>query len=155
VVTLAGYQYFLTNYVQIPVYALPLSSPVIQMTLNVALRIVDTDLIVAGSAWCPPSPPDTTLYDLAVYNLATDFLINYATDQPGQTYFADLRQNFGIFNFIPGVISASHDETTGETLLNPDFMKNFTLSDLQRLKTPYGLRYLQLAQDLGTIWGLS
>lgn len=155
-VTLADYEQFLASYVQIPTYALPSTSPSIAMTLAIAEATCNPDLQIANgspNSSIPYSGPG--IYQLAVYNLATDFLINFTQDQPGQTYFADLRKSFTINDFVPGVISASADETTSETLLTQDFMKNFTLSDLQRLKTPYGRRYLELAQSYGTLWGLS
>jgi hypothetical protein len=155
-VTLSGYQSFITNYLQIPTSALPLSSPSILMTLAIAEEVVNPALMVVSS------PCESTLgytgdnvYELAVYNLAADYLINFAPDQPGQTYFADLREKWKIFNFVPGVISASSDETTSESILNPEFMKGFTMSDLQRAKTPYGRQYLMFAQQYGQLWGLS
>lgn len=155
-VTLAGYQTFLNNYVKIPTYALPSNSPSILMTLAIAEATVNPAICIANGS--PNSSLGYTgdgLYQLAVYNLATDFLINFAQDQPGQDYFTQLRKSFTINDFVPGVISASNDESTGETLLTPEFMSQFTLSDLQRLKTPYGRRYLEIAQSFGTAWGLS
>jgi hypothetical protein len=155
-VTLAGYQAFLTNYVQIPVYALPLSSPQILMTLAMAEATVNPVIQIANGS--PNSCLGYTgdgLYEIAVYNLATDFLINFAQDQPGQDFFSKLRTSFTINDFVPGLISASNDETTGETLLTQDYMKTLTLSDIQRMKTPYGRRYLEIAQSFGTLWGLS
>jgi hypothetical protein len=85
--------------------------------------------------------------------LATDNLINFAQDQAGQCYFVDLRASFKINSFVPGVITESHDESTGQSLLNPEFMKNMTMSNLQMLKTPYGRNYMGLAQSYGTLWG--
>jgi hypothetical protein len=155
-ITLLGYQDFITKQMQIPVYALPLNSPVILMTLAISEEIVNPALKFVSS------PPMSSLgytgpaiYDLAVYNLAADFLINFAPDQPGQTYFSDARFTFGCNKFVAGVISESHDETTGESILNQEFMKNLTLSDLQRLKTPWGRQYLMFAQSYGPLWGVS
>ena len=34
-------------------------------------------------------------------------------------------------------------------------MKDFTLANLQNLKTPYGRQYLAWAQAYGPLWGLS
>lgn len=96
-----------------------------------------------------------TLYLVAVYSLAGDVLINIAQDVAGQTFFACLRRDWGINDFVSGVISASSDESTSESLLVPDAFKNLTLSDLQNLKTPYGRAYLAIAQKIGTLWGLS
>jgi hypothetical protein len=155
-VTLAGYQAFLTNYVQIPTYALPSNSPSILMTLAISEATVNPLLKIAnGSPNTRLGYTGDGLYEIAVYNLATDFLINFAQDQPGQDYFAKLRKSFTINDFVPGLISASADETTSESLLQQDYMKTLTLSDIQRMKTPYGRRYLEIAQSFGTLWGLS
>ena len=72
-----------------------------------------------------------------------------------ETYFATLRRQFNIGGFRAGVISASNDESTGESILNPEFMKTLTLGNLQNLKTPWGRQYLAFAQDLGSVWGIS
>jgi hypothetical protein len=97
-----------------------------------------------------------TLYTLAVYNLAADRLINFANDLPNQTYFRDERKKFRISDVSVGVVSATSDEATSTSLLNPETMKMFTLQDLQTLKTPYGRYYMGIAQDYGsTIWGLT
>jgi len=140
---------------QIPVAALPLNSPSILMTLAIAQEIVNPALQTIGACGSTLGYTGSTIYDLAVYNLAADFLINFAPDQPGQTYFANARKDFKCMNFVPGVVSETHDEATGETLLNGDFMKTLTLSDLQRLKTPWGRQYLMFAQSFGTLWGIS
>lgn len=155
-VTLAGYESFITNYMKIPVAALPLNDPIILMTLAIAEELVITDLkVVTSPCGSTLGYTQPNVYELAVYNLAADFLINFAQDQPRQNYFANARAAFGINNFVAGVISESHDESTGQSILTPDFMKNLTLSDLQRLKTPFGRTYLQLVQGVGTLWGLS
>lgn len=72
-----------------------------------------------------------------------------------EIYFQTLRRQFGITSFAPGVIASSNDESTGESLLNPDFMRGLTLGNLQNLKTPYGRQYLAFAQDFGEMWGLT
>lgn len=72
-----------------------------------------------------------------------------------ETYFATLRRQFNLTGFVPGVISASNDESTGQSILNPEFMKGLTLGNLQNLKTPFGRQYLAFAQDYGQIWGVS
>jgi len=95
------------------------------------------------------------IYDSAVYNLAFSNLIEFATDQPAQTFFADQRKNFNILGFVPGVISSTSDEGTSESLLNPEFMQKLSLADLQYLKTPWGRQYLSIAQRVGPIWGMS
>ena len=66
--------------------------------------------------------------------------------------FAALGLGYGI---RAGVISASNDESTGESVLNPEFMKTLTLGNLQNLKTPWGRQYLAFAMDFGETWGIS
>lgn len=155
-VTLEAYQTFITNAMQIPTTALSPSSPQILMTLAIAEQVVNPALKVVSS---PPLSTlgytGPTIYELAVYNLAADYLINFGNDIPGQTYFSDTRKTFGINDFVPGVITSSSDETTSESLLNSEFMKNLTMSDLQRVKTPWGRQYLMFANDYGTLWGIS
>jgi hypothetical protein len=40
-------------------------------------------------------------------------------------------------------------------MLNPEVMNNLTFADLQTLKTPWGRIYLGIAQDVGTLWGVT
>ncbi len=100
-------------------------------------------------------------YAWAVYNLAAHLLIMWAPDNPAlappnNTFFADLRDKYGLNSFTPGVIQASHDQGTGQAFIVPDFVKNMTMADLAYLKTPWGRAYMGLAQAYGpTIWGLT
>ena len=141
----ADYTTFIRDVMGITTAQLPDNSPMIPITLSVAMEIVSLDLAAISSI----------IYPLAVYNLAGDRLINYTQDQSGQNFFATTRASFNIAGFVAGVVSATSDETTSETILTPDFMKNLTMSDLQYLKTPYGRQYMAFAQDLGTMWGIS
>jgi len=143
--TLAGFLAFIRNVMGIPTNALPDSSPDVAACYTLALEIVSPDLAALSSV----------IYPLAVYNLAGDFLINYAQDQPGSTYFETLRTSYKIYNFVAGVITSSSDVSTSESLATPEALKNLTLADLQNLKTPYGRQYLAFAQRLGTMWGIS
>lgn len=143
--TLAGFLVFIRKQMQIPVLYLPDNDPVIEMAYDVALALVNQQINQAVPL----------IYTLAVYNLGGDNIINFAQDQDGQTYFAGLRDDFGIYSFVSGVIASSFDDGTGESILNPDFMKQFTMSDLQNLKTPWGRQYLAFAQKVGTMWGVT
>lgn len=143
--TVEGFQNFVTNVMQIPTTALPVGSPWITEAFAIANEIVLRQ--IRGI-----SP---LLYQQAVYNLAASILIQYYPDQPGYTFFADYRKAHGIGSFTPGVITSSSDSTTSQSWLNPDFMKNLTLADLDNLKNPYGLAYLKIAQSYGSIWGLT
>lgn len=95
------------------------------------------------------------MYNLAVYNLAGSNLINYAPDQTGQVYFANQRTLWNINSFAAGVVQSAADVSTSVSLLNPEFMKNLTLANLQQLKDPWGRAYLAIAQDSGTFWGIT
>jgi len=97
---------------------------------------------------------------LMVYNLGGDNLVNFAQDNsalapPNNTYFTDLRAKLKINNFVAGVVENASDQGTAMSALVPDFFKQLSLSNLQNLKTPWGLTYLSFAQRQGTLWGIS
>lgn len=148
--TLAGFITFLRDIVQIPADVLPDNSPYILYSYQFSQETV-------YGAICGVSP---FLYSSAIYNLATSILIYTAEDNPAltppkNTFFADLRKKYSVDSFVAGVIQSSYDDTTGQTLTVPDFFKSLTLLDLQLLKDPWGRQYLLIAQQWGTIWGLS
>jgi hypothetical protein len=143
--TLSGFQAFLTGPAGISTTFLPSASQDVSDAFDVAMAIVSTNLA------CLPG----NLYALAVYNLATDNVINYASDQDGQVFFQELRKNYGINLFVPGVTGSSSDSSTSQSRVTPEFMKALTFGDLQNLKTPFGRAYLNIAQMQGTLWGVS
>lgn len=91
------------------------------------------------------------LYTVAVYNLASSFLVNYGTE----SVFADFRSKFGLNDFKAGVITGAGDNATSAQRLVPEFFKDLSLADLQMLQDPWGRRYLMIAQQFGSLWGLS
>ncbi|EML4687383.1 hypothetical protein [Citrobacter amalonaticus] len=91
------------------------------------------------------------LYTVAVYNLAASFLVNYGTE----SVFADFRSKFGLNDFKAGVITGAGDNATSAQRLVPEFFKDLSLADLQMLQDPWGRRYLMIAQQFGSLWGLS
>lgn len=144
---------------------LPDSNPVIAMAYEVARAIVNPALATVCAPFPPPASPLVSIYALAVYNLAGDNLLNYAQDQPGAKpvagsdppapYFQNLRKVWNMTGFVSGIVQASSDEGTSVTLVVMDAAKNFTLGNLQNLKTPYGRQYLAFAQDYGPgPWGI-
>lgn len=143
--TLAGFILFIRNQMGINTSDLPDAAPVIEMAYAVALEIVNLQLAQASPL----------IYTLAVYNLGGDNIINFAPNNPPSTFFTDTRANFNIASFAPGVVGAAADNSTSDSLLNPEFMKEFTMADLQYLKTPWGRQYLAFAQRVGTLWGVS
>ena len=159
--TLAGFLTFLQTNLNPPAKALPAGSPWPGFALARALALVNPAL------QCDPIPQwdaagvslnsgGWTIYSLAVYYLSTDLLVNVTPDQNGFTFFADLRKQFNIAGYISGVVQASSDEGTSVSLVVQEAAQHFTLSDVQRLKTPWGRAYLELAQSWGpTTFGIS
>lgn len=155
--TLSGFQAFLLDPVGITATILPPSSFVVAMALTVAMDIVNQQLQLAAP----------TEYTLAVYNLATSNIFNYAQDLPGaaiyrtnstgigQPFFAAMRDTWGIYNPTSGVVQSASDVSTSDTVVVPDFAKDLTLADLQLRKDPFGRQYLALAQKYGTLWGIN
>lgn len=150
--TLAGFQNFVYNVMKIPALALATDDPTIQWAYDSSLATVN----MALRAVCSPQPPNTwSVYARAVYNLGGSNLVNYAQDEPGRTFWTDLRASLQISKFQAGVVSSSGDGGTSVSLLNPEFMREFTLGNLQQIKDPWGRAYLIIAQDYGTLWGIS
>jgi hypothetical protein len=90
-------------------------------------------------------------YTVAVYNLGASFLVNYGTE----SVFAEFREKLKLNDFKAGVITGARDNATSAQRLVPDFFKDLSLADLQMLKDPWGRRYLMIAQQFGSLWGLS
>lgn len=157
--TLAGFIEFIRNVMGINTTVLPDNSAVIPMALSVSLAIVNPDLAIAGYTPGVAGTIPVNIYTLAVYNLGGDNIINFAPDvaaAPNDTYFADLRTKFNTYAFVSGVIQSSNDESTGNSMIVQEAAKNFTLANLQNLKTPWGRAYLAYAQSYGpSIVGLT
>lgn len=145
--TLSEYTSFLYGaLVGIDQTLLPDTSPAIAMSFQVATDTVNDDIAIGSQ----------TLYTIAVYNLGADRLVNFAVDVAGQTYFHDLREKLRLWDPKVGIPSSANDGGTAVGILNPDQLKTLTLDDLQMLKTPWGRRYMGIAQKYGQdIWGLT
>ena len=158
--TIAGFQAFLTNIVGVPSVALPSDSPVITYAFDFALSTVNLQL---SAAWSPPG--SWTPYQIAVYNLAADIMINWAQDPtdepiynqgpPPLQYFAWLRAQYCVNQFVAGVVQSTSDEGTSTSLVVSKAFDGLTINQLTNLRTPYGRAYLGLAQTVGTLWGIS
>lgn len=171
--TLAGFLTFVRTTMGISTVVLPDNSIYLGWAFAVALAIVNPALRCIGipsqdSTGAPLTGGQTySIYALAVFNLGGDNLINYAQDlsgaaiipgsgDPGLPFFAYARKQLNINGFVSGVISGSNDESTGQTLVVQEAAKNFTLANLQQLKTIYGRQYLAFAQSYGpSTWGIS
>ena len=155
--TLAGFQEFIQNVMAVSATDLPPNAPVIAWALAFAIQIVNPQLRVVGGCGPPQAGlPQVSVYVAAVYNLAGDLVVNFAQDQQGRKFFDRKRKELNINGFVSGVVGAASDESTSTTMVVQEAAKNFTLQDLQSLKTPWGRMYLSLAQAYGpSIWGLT
>lgn len=152
---IADFTTFIYSVVKIPQSVLPPSDPTIGYAYAVAFEIVNPAIGTASAI----------LYSQAVYNLGVSNIINFAQDQPGapdvegsnppQPYFANLRTQWKINNFVAGEVSSSSDEGTSQSLEVPEWVKKMSLAELQYVKDPYGRQYLAIAQRYGTLWGLT
>jgi hypothetical protein len=163
---LAGFQWFLANVAAIDADNLPPSAPVVNFAFNVALGVVNPLLATVCIPNQQNSPYTRSQYDLAVYNLAADLVINWAVDPPNAptsqlpdgtqlAFFERLRYRWGIGNAHFGVVGSISDVSTTTSIEVIEAAKTFTLGNLQNLKTPYGRQYLAIAQSYGTLWGLT
>ena len=143
--TFAAWTTYVYSEMGITTEVLPTNSPYLNLSWDVMCNIINPGLVAIGSP----------IFMLACFYLASSNLINFAQDQPDQTFFSDLRKRWDINSFVSGVVSSSSDEGTSTGLLNPRAFANLTLADLQYLKDPFGRQYLAIAQRFGTLWGLS
>lgn len=95
-------------------------------------------------------------YVEAVYNLAADRVVYLADDAPEQTYFRDLRDRWRAGAVSVGVVSSASNQATSMSQINPKTLQEATLDILQYLKSPYGRRYIEIAQAYGpALFGVS
>ena len=143
--TQAGFLAWVRSTMQVPPEALPDDSEWITSCYDLASAQVNCTLRIIPIA-----------YTFAVYNLAGDYLINWAADLPDQTFFTKARESYHVNQFVAGVVASTGDNGTSTSLLNPEFLRGLTMGQLSNLNTPFGRQYLALAQAYGpTQWGLS
>jgi len=143
--TLSGFVNFCRNVVGISVIEMPDGDAGFLNSYTVALE------------WIPINISDysPTLYTLAVYNWGASLLIQFQQDQVGQVFFTNARSSFGVNNFMAGVINYASNDATNQSMTVGKGLSNMTLTDLQRVKDPYGRQALAILQDLGTLWGMT
>lgn len=142
----ADYLLFIRQHMQIGPAYLPDSSLWITASFSMAQETVYLALANASAL----------IYTLAIYNLAADRLLHFATDLPGQTKFEELRKALNLNGFASGMISSSSDQGTSQSMMVPEWAQMMTLGDLNLTRTSFGRQYLEFAQNAGsTIWGLS
>ncbi len=96
---------------------------------------------------CPNMP--AIQYVLAVYNLGVNQFIRLAQDGGQGTFYATQRASYGVLQFKPGVVMASGDQGTSQTLVVPDWYKGIPMVAQEQLKTPWGREYIAYAQMYG------
>ncbi|MFK3840921.1 MULTISPECIES: hypothetical protein [Serratia] len=139
--SLSGFIEFIRTDMKVTAEQVPDDSPSFSLAYGGAVEWVNSDI-----ACVMPN-----LYTVAVYNLGASFLVNYGNEP----VFAEFRKVYGLNDFTAGVITGASDNATSSQRLVPDFFKNLSLADLQMLKDPYGRRYLMIAEQFGSLWGLS
>jgi hypothetical protein len=157
--TFEGFQAWVVAIMGVPANVMP-DTATLQYAYDEACNIV---LCLLNLVPCQPTSP--TLYAIAIYNLAGDFLVRVAQDPTNPpasppppnaaTFWGDLRTKFNMGSFSPGLISSAADQGTSESMTIPDQLQGLTLGDLATLKTPWGQQYMALASYWGTIWGLT
>jgi hypothetical protein len=148
--TLAGYINWVRQIMGVPDVVLADDSIYLEMSYDIAYEIVNRYIWAVNPG----------IFTVAVYNLAGDYLVNIAQDDPSlpppdNTYWTDLRQSMQINSFIPGLINQASDQGTSAGMKLLSSMENLTVGDLQTLKTPWGRVYLGIAQSVGSMWGLT
>ena len=143
--TQAGFLAWVRSVMGVTTAQLPDTSPAIYYAFTVAMALVNPQILLASPI----------MYELAVYNLGGDNLINWAQDTPPSTFFVDQRKAYNTFNFIGGTISSSSDEGTSDSIATVDALTKLTVGQLQNLKTPWGRQYISIAMSVGTNWGIS
>ena len=152
--TFAGFQWFVQYMMAVPPAAMP-DVTVLQACYDQAIN-----LAYWGLQTVPGQSTSPTIYAFAVYNLAAAILAQMALDNPNapppyNTYWSTLQQQFGLNNFLAGLINQAHDQGTGEgTYILPQ-LAGMTLWNLQLTKTPWGQQYLMFAGEWGSIWGIT
>jgi hypothetical protein len=151
--TLEGYTDWIYSVMAVPESVLPDDSIYIQMSFDIAMEFVNQYINIVNPG----------VFTVAVYNLAGNFLVNIAQDDPdavpppdnAATYWADLRSSLNLNSFVPGLVDNAADQGTSAGLQLLASMEDLTIGDLQMLKTPWGRVYMGIAQCVGSMWGLT
>jgi hypothetical protein len=150
--TFAGFQWFVTNIMAVPSGSMP-PSDWLQVAYDEAVNLTYWALDTV-----PSQPTTPSIYAFAVYNLGCALLLEFAQDDPANptvTFWADLRKSLGVNSMSWGMITSASDQGTAESMYIPDQIKGMTLMDLQLAKSPWGRKYLMIAGQWGSIWGIT
>jgi hypothetical protein len=147
--TFDGFKAWVQAVMGVPNVSLP-DDTTLQIAYDQAIN-----LAYLGFQSIPSQSTSLTIYAQAVYNLGGAMLVEFAVDNPNSSYWQDLRNRMGIYNFTGGLTNSAYDQGTGEGMYILPIFSGLTLGNLQLLKTPWGRAYLALAGQWGTIWGLT
>ena len=151
--TFAGFQWFVQTIMGVPGASMP-SNDWLQVAYDEALNLTYWALDTV-----PSQPTTPSIYAFAVYNLGCALLLEFAQDdvttQPPQTFWTNLRSSLGLNSMNFGMITSASDQGTAESMYIPDAIKGMTLMDLQLAKSPWGRKYLMIAGQWGSIWGIT
>jgi hypothetical protein len=149
--TFAGFKWFVQTIMGVPTGSMP-TDDWLQIAYDQSINLTYYAL---GSV--PSQPTTPSIYAFAVYNLGCAFLTEFAQDDPAttSTFWTDLRNKLGLNSFTAGLITSAADQGTAESMYIPEAIKGMTLMDLQLAKTPWGRKYLMIAGQWGTIWGIT
>ena len=92
----------------------------------------------------------SSLYPLAVYQLAMHYLILYSS----LAAFDPLKQAWGLCSITIGITSSASDGGTSTSVENPEFLKKMPLSAWQQYQTPNGRAYLGIVSDFNVLQAL-
>jgi hypothetical protein len=91
-----------------------------------------------------------------VYDMPSDPGANTSPGLLNLSFFSELRKQFNLLAFVPGIVTSASDQGTQASLTVPDQFKGLTMQDLDLIKTPWGRAYLFYAQKAGpTVVGVS
>ncbi|AQQ47915.1 hypothetical protein A8F72_01515 [Burkholderia cenocepacia] len=116
----------------------------VELSYTVGLELTPRGFACASAA----------IYELMVYNAAASFLINNTPDQPGQSWFSDIREKYGLLDGFNGIIQSAADQGTSAAAVVPDWVKRATLQELQLFRDPFGRQFLGYLQMIGSNWQL-
>lgn len=143
--TLAGFVTFCRDIAGITPEVMPDADAGFDRAFSIAQGMIPLEL-------CQLSP---VIFTDCTYCWGVSVLVQFQQDQPGETFFSDMRSAYGVNNLVPGVISATSDEGTATSLTVGKSLANLSLTDLQRIKDPFGRQAIAYLMELGTSWGLS
>ena len=174
--SLARFTQWVYTFMGVPQTALPPDSPFLQMAYDESINLVYRGLKLVPNYSNPPPyidsrvdppvsvqrPKSPSIYAICVYNLGGHILATIAMDDPDATpptdpptFWADLRAKLKMNEASLGLVTSASDQGTSAGQQIPSQIADMTLMGLDLMKTPWGRRYMQIAGQWGTLWGIS